>query len=239
MTKRAIYYDTETTGLSAQNDRIVEIAAYDPAEGREFCEFVNPGCPIPAEASSVHHITDDMVADAGTWKEVGPRFADFCAGDVVLVAHNNDAFDVHFLREEFKRNDLEMPAWVFLDTLKWARRYRRDLPKHSLQFLREIYGFPPNQAHRALDDVIMLHKVFAAMTDDLPVDTILELMSQQQAPLKPEDIECMPFGKHRGVPLADVPASYVKWLVKEGAFDKPENEPLLEAFKKAGVISED
>ncbi len=236
MTLRPIYYDTETTGLSPERDRVVEIAAFDPVQGREFCEFVNPGFPIPPDASAIHGITDEQVASAGTWKEVGARFAEFCAGDVVLVAHNNDSFDVHFLRAEYKRNGLEMPDWRFLDTLKWARRYRRDLPRHSLQFLREIYGFPANKAHRALDDVIILHKVFESLTDDLPFETVVELMQTKEAPASAGAADTMPWGKHRGVPLADIPASYVKWLLKEGALDKPENEALKGSLAALGKL---
>ncbi|MBM3192489.1 MAG: DNA polymerase III subunit epsilon, partial [Chlamydiae bacterium] len=61
MVKRPIYYDTETTGVKSDKDRIVEIAAYDPYEEKTFVSLVNPGIPIPLEASQIHHITDDMV----------------------------------------------------------------------------------------------------------------------------------------------------------------------------------
>ena len=64
MAKRPIYYDTETTGIKAEKDRVIEIAAFDPVQDRTFEALVNPGMPIPAEASAVHHITDDMVADS-------------------------------------------------------------------------------------------------------------------------------------------------------------------------------
>ncbi len=42
-----------------------------------------------------------------------------------------------------------------------------DLPRHSLQFLREVYGIEKNNAHRALDDVVVLYEVFQKMVDDL------------------------------------------------------------------------
>jgi DNA polymerase III subunit epsilon len=224
--KRPIYYDTETTGVKPQTDRIVEIAAFDPKLDKTFEMFVNPGIPIPEEAAAIHGISDDMVKDAPSFKEVGAAFQEFCSGDCVLIAHNNDNFDRHFLKEEYLRNGLDYPEFEMLDSLKWARKYRPDLPKHSLQYLRVVYGFDENRAHRALDDVIVLHQVFSAMIDDLTMEQVIQLL---QAPL---DIETMPFGKYQGRPLDEIPRDYIKWLEKQGAFDKPENQDLKAALDK-------
>ena len=128
MPLRAIFYDTETTGIRADKDRIIEIAAYDPLNQRSFEKLVNPGCLIPAEATAIHHISDAMVANAPAFDAVAAEFIEFCEGDVVLIAHNNDSFDYHFLKAEFGRSNMAMPSWKFLDSLKWARRYRNDLP---------------------------------------------------------------------------------------------------------------
>lgn len=227
---RAIYYDTETTGISPERDRIVEIACFDPEQNRTFEMFVNPGMPIPAEATAIHNISNEMVADAPTFAEVGKMMIEFCEGDVVLIAHNNDAFDVHFLRNEFARNNVEMPQWKFLDTLKWARRYRPDLPRHSLQFLREMYDIPKNNAHRALDDVVVMHQVFSYLIDDLSISDVYSLLN------KPRVIQHMPFGKYQGKPLGQVPKDYITWLMDNGALDKPENVELKQAFQKIGVL---
>lgn len=230
MNLRPIYYDTETTGIRSDKDRIVEIAAYDPINDVSFVHLVNPGIPIPSDASAIHGITDEMVADVGSFKEVGQKFVEFCSGPVVLIAHNNDAFDLHFLRAEFSRHELQMPAWEFIDSLKWARKYRRDLPRHSLQFLRECYQIPANTAHRALDDVIILHKVCSYMFDDLDITEIVKLLSEQK------EIKHMPFGKHQGTPLQDVPKHYISWLKDNGALDKPENTQLKISFEKLGLL---
>src|ERR1700690_4450971 len=133
---RPIYYDTETTGVRNDKDRIIELAAYDPIENRTFCHLINPGIPIPKEATAIHHISDEMVATAPSFKEVAEMFIAFCPPETVLIAHNNDAFDKLFLEAEFKRASVELPAFRYLDTLKWARKYRNDLPRHTLQSLR-------------------------------------------------------------------------------------------------------
>ena len=229
---RPIFYDTETTGIRSDKDRIIEIAAFDPLQNRTFVELVNPGMPIPKEATAIHNISDEMVKDALSWKEIGAAFCAFCGEDAVLIAHNNDAFDKPFLEEEFKRAGLTMPKWTFIDSLKWARKYRNDLPRHTLQSLREIYQIPANQAHRALDDVMVLSQVFSHMTDDLKMEQIIQLLAA------PSNLSRMPFGKHQGKPLESVPKDYVAWLNTSGSFDRRENQELKAAFVKLGLLKE-
>jgi DNA polymerase-3 subunit epsilon len=231
MKKRPIYYDTETTGVKAGKDRIIEIAAFDPEQDRTFCSFVNPEMPIPAESTAITNITDEMVKDAPLIGSALSSFAEFCAGEIVLIAHNNDSFDKLFLEAEFQRAGMAIPAWTYLDSLKWSRKYRSDLPRHSLQSLREVYGIEANQAHRALDDVIVLHKVFSRMIDDLSWEAVLDLINKTPQILR------MPFGKHAGKMLSEIPKDYVEWLSKSGALDKKENSLLKENFIKLGSLA--
>ena len=230
MALRPIYFDTETTGVKFDRDKIIELAAYDPVNDKTFCHFINPGIPIPKEATNIHHITDDMVKDAPSFKEVGQMFLEFCSGEVCLVAHNGDTFDIPFLDHEFKTAGLEFPKYPSVDSLKWSRKYRPDFPKHSLQFLREAFNIPANQAHRALDDVMVLHAVFSQMIQDLSFDSIIELMKNKKK------LDRMPFGKHQGKALKEVPKSYIEWLHKNGALDKPENKELLEELKNLSLV---
>lgn len=228
--RRPIYFDTETTGTRSDKDRIIELAAFDPLENRTFVYLINPGMPIPAEATAIHQISDEMVKNAPSFKEVAELFVAFCPEKSVLIAHNNDAFDKLFLQAEFKRAGVTLPPYEYIDTLKWARKYRPDLPRHTLQSLREVYGIVANQAHRALDDVIVLHRVFSSMIDDISTDKVLHLLSQAQS------VSRMPFGKHQGKPLADVPKNYVLWLSESGALAKPENQELLRNFQQLGLL---
>lgn len=234
MNKRAIFYDTETTGTRPGKDRVIEIAAYDPGketgEAKSFCTLTYPDCPIPPESTTITGITDEMVANAPPIREALTAFLEFCAGDAVLIAHNNDAFDKLFLEAEFQRAGLKMPEWTYIDSLKWSRKYRSDLPRHSLQSLREVYGIASNQAHRALDDCIVLHQVFSRMVDDLTLNQIIDLLS------KTPKIVRMPFGKHAGKNLSEVPKDYIAWLAGNGALDKPENALLRETFQKLGRL---
>lgn len=228
--RKGIYYDTETTGTKSGKDRIVELAAFDPEDNRSFCTFIQPGIPIPADATAVSGITDEMVKEAPTIEVALQAFIDFCTPDAILIAHNNDTFDKLFLEAEAKRANIELPSWQYIDTLKWSRKYRPDLPKHALQFLREVFHVPSNQAHRALDDCVVLHKVFSQMIDDLSWEQILQLLDEKGKPMR------MPFGKHAGKVVTEIPKDYVSWLSSSGAFEKPENKSLKEAFQNANLL---
>lgn len=228
---RPIYYDTETTGVKSEKDRIIELAAFDPIRNTSFSQLINPGIEIPSEATAIHHITNEMVSASPSFKEIWPEFLAFCDGEVILIAHNNDGFDKHFLLSECKRNELATPNFRYIDSLKWARKYRRDLPRHSLQHLREVFGIPPNQAHRALDDVLVLHKVFSKMIDDLPVEEVFSLLNESST-----SPHTMPFGKHRGKLLTELPKSYIRWLQENSVLDKLENEPLKTALTQLNLL---
>jgi DNA polymerase-3 subunit epsilon len=231
MALRPIFYDTETTGTKPDRDKIIELAAFDPFQNKTFCKLINPGCPIPEEAQRIHNISDEMVKDAPPFGEVAREFVDFCEGEAVLIAHNNEAFDKLFIEAEFKNAALAVPTWPYIDSLKWARKYRSDLPRHSLQFLREVYGIEANQAHRALDDVFTLHKVFQYMVGDLSYETVLTLCHG------PTTVHHMPFGKYQGQELKNVPRDYLEWLLKSGALDKKENAPLRNGLEKLGLVT--
>lgn len=231
MSKRAIYFDTETTGLDTNNDRIIEIAAYDPVRDKTFCSFVNPNIPIPPEIVRICNITEEMVKDAPDFTKVGADFLAFCEGDVVLIAHNGQRFDLPLLEQECKRSSLELPKFPLIDTLVWAKKFRPDLPKYTLQYLRQTYGIAENNAHRALDDVIVLKSLFEKMIEDLSMEEVLDLLL-----LKPKAM-VMPFGKHRGVPLNKLPKNYITWLAGSGAFDKKENEELRAALIDLNLLS--
>jgi DNA polymerase-3 subunit epsilon len=69
------------------------------------------------------------------------------------------------------------------------------------------------------------------MIDDLPIELVLKLLS------KTTQLDRMPFGKHQGKPLTEVPKDYVQWLKTSGAFAKQENNQLKEIFEKLGLLT--
>ncbi|WP_239978359.1 putative quorum-sensing-regulated virulence factor [Candidatus Similichlamydia epinepheli] len=238
MQLNAVFFDIETTGLDLNKDRIVEIAAFCPASGEKFTSLVCPGQQIPSDASAIHGIYDHMVAEAPSFDKIGSDFLKFCSmeGTPVLIAHNGKQFDIPFIENELKRFDLDLPKhWLTVDTLQWARKYRSDLPRHSLQFLRETFGIPNNQAHRAMDDVLTLFEVFSDLVGDLPLEIILKKLDEPDVADRVSK-GIMPFGKHHGKPLQEIPSSYLKWLNESGALEKTQNQWLKEELKTLKLI---
>lgn len=216
-----VFYDLETTGLNIGSDKTVEIAAYHMAEKTSFSSFIDPGMPIPSEATRIHGITNEMVSGCASFNTVFLQFIEFCGKDAILVAHNNNRFDQPFMLAEANSHGITIPPWEYIDSLLWARKYRRDLPNHALQNLRNFYAIPPLQEHRALDDVLILATIFEKMTKGLSPEQVLTLAKQ-------EGEFRMPFGKYQGRHLDDVPESYLVWLEKKGALEDPQNSKIKE-----------
>lgn len=151
---RIVALDLETTGLSASWDRIIEFAAVRWEDGREtasFAALVNPGCPIPADATRVHGITDAMVREMPSVEEILPAFLEFCHADV-LVAHNA-RFDASFLRAACRRAALPMLTTPFVDSCMLARRCLPGMASYGLESLKAALGLgEAGRSHRALQD---------------------------------------------------------------------------------------
>ena len=112
-----VAFDLETTGLSSQNDRIIEIGAVILKNGEEidrFQTFVDPERPLERKIVELTGITEEMLQGAPKIEEVLPKFLDFIGGRV-LVAHNSD-FDTGFIRAECQRQGLPY-NYTAVDTL--------------------------------------------------------------------------------------------------------------------------
>lgn len=151
-------FDVETTGMSPERDRIVQIGAVRVDKDgyiSRFNSFVNPGRKIPPSLVCIHHISDEMVVDAPKFARVGREFLKF-AGNSTLVAHNA-RFDLAFLQESLRRTGLPLWTGKTLDTLRLLKTTYPGLPSYKLQSLRAIFQLESDesmQAHRADADVM-------------------------------------------------------------------------------------
>ena len=201
--------DTETTGLTGPACEIAlrEICPDTLEVIGEVQSLIDPQCEIEAGAQAVHNITQEMVADAPTLDEflTVPGYLDgrFDGRDIVLIAHNA-SFDV-------KRLNRIGNIVACICTLFHARQLiGTETPNHKLPTLREHFGFPKNEAHRAMADVATTHRLLRELMARAGRRTLRDFYATQET-----TVHRMPFGKHRGELMMDLPKSYLQWLKKE------------------------
>ena len=155
--------DTETTGLNAGNDKIIEICAvryreWKPVE--KFTTLINPGKHIPITASNINGITDDMVTDSPSVSEIAQGFLAFIGKDN-LVGHNI-GFDLKFI---YKAGiDFTQVKRRYYDTLQLVNgvlKKHKDVPDFKLDTLCNYYYIRfPGSGHRAESDCFATGELF-------------------------------------------------------------------------------
>jgi DNA polymerase-3 subunit alpha (Gram-positive type) len=148
-----VVFDTETTGWNKENGRVIEIGAIKFKNGIVLAKkswLINPGIPITSSSQRIHGISDSMVKDSPSFREVYAKFAAFTKGSV-LLAHNA-SYDVRFVTAEIERNKLTPIPNQTIDTLRLARKWFPELKSHSLTNLIRDLSIPSGTMHRALAD---------------------------------------------------------------------------------------
>ncbi len=225
-----VFFDLETTGVNANTDRIVEIAYLKvyPNGNEETKTFrVNPGMPIPKEASDIHHITDEDVANSPSFKEIGKNIAKDIEG-CDLAGFNSNRFDVPMLAEEFLRNDIDIDL---------SKRKLIDVQvifhKMEQRTLSAAYKFYCNAdlegAHGAEADTRATYEVLKSQLDRYPdltndVQYLSEFSSFNRnvdfagkIVLNDKDVEVFNFGKYKDQPVEDIlkkDSGYYGWMMQ-------------------------
>lgn len=156
-----VAFDTETTGLSAENCRIIEIGAvkFDRTGILEkFSTLVNPLSPVPFEITKITNITDQMLKDKPEIKDVLGDFLSFLE-DCTVVGHNVQ-FDIRFLNAECERNGFPPVDNQVIDTLQFARWAFPAQKKYKQTTLAELLDVEVSAAHRAFDDAKVCGNIF-------------------------------------------------------------------------------
>lgn len=227
--KCLVFFDLETTGTNPNQDRIVEISYIKVyPNGREEAKTyrVNPGIPIPKEASDVHHITDADVADCPTFKEVGRLIAKDIEG-CDLAGFNSNRYDVPLLVEEFLRNDIDIDL---------SKRKLIDVQvifhKMEQRTLSAAYKFYCNKelegAHGAEADTRATYEVLKAQLDRYPdlqndVNFLAAFSSHNRnvdfagkIVYNDQGVEVFNFGKYKDQPVEEVlkrDTGYYGWMM--------------------------
>lgn len=153
--KDLVFFDLETTGVSVSSDRIVQIGMVkyyaDGRESEEKNKLINPTIHIPEEASKIHGITNEMVKDEPTFKQISKGLLSFI-GDADLCGFNSNRFDVPMLLEEFYRAGIEFDMTNRNSIDVW-RIFQKMEPRN----LKAAYKFYCNKnlegAHDAINDI--------------------------------------------------------------------------------------
>ena len=177
-----VILDTETTGLSADKDRIVEIACIELSNHiptkNIFHTFINPETKVSADAFSVHGYSDEFLWNKPKFKEIVKNFLDFIK-DKKLVIHNAD-FDLGFLNNELRRLNVKpILKSDVVDTLQIARSKFPGVG-NSLDALCKRYkiNVEAREKHSALVDCHLLSKVYIELIDKKELTLDLELSNK-------------------------------------------------------------
>jgi len=168
--------DTETTGLDPRGgDAVVSMGAVRVDRGRVreddvFDRLVDPRRLIPAVATAVHGITNQMVAGRSTLPVVLRDLSRF-AEDTVLVGHDI-AFDLAFLRPIEESAGVVLPGRVLDILLLSSVLHPAQGENHSLDALARRYGVPVLGRHTALGDALVTAEIFVRMIDQLCAEGI-------------------------------------------------------------------
>jgi exodeoxyribonuclease X len=205
--------DVETTGLEATTHRVVEVAAVPVSLagqtweiGGGWASLVNPGRPIPPEASGVHHIVDSDVLHAPdldkALEQVLPERFD-------VVGGHNCRFDRDFMPEWLKEK-----RW--LDTYRCAMHIWPDAPDFkngTLFYYSGCMKSDVGRSHSALFDAKMTAHVLTKLLAERDVDELCRLSTKAVL------LKKVGFGKHFGELWTDVPTSYLHWASGVPDFD--------------------
>jgi DNA polymerase-3 subunit epsilon/CBS domain-containing protein len=181
----AVALDTETTGLDAANDRIVQVGAVIIRRGAgsadTFDRLVDPGVPIPPGATAIHHITNAMVRNERRFADVWRDFSAF-AQSRILVGYSI-GFDLAVLAREAERAGMrwEKPRSLCVRLLAATANSR--LPDYSLEALASWLGVPADGRHSALGDARMAAGIFAGLVPHLAERGIRTLAEAERAVL--------------------------------------------------------
>ncbi len=149
-----VVFDVETTGLEASRSEIIEIGAVKIRKGKiieTFQTLVKPSGKIPDEIVAITNISDDMVKDALSIKQVLPDFYKFCHGSVIM-AYNID-FDYKFISMFGKKIGLVFDHKQ-IDVMYLARSYIRGLKNFKLSTVCKKLNVSLENAHRAVNDAM-------------------------------------------------------------------------------------
>ena len=225
-----VFFDLETTGTNISTDRIVEISVVKVMpDGEQIIRTrrINPEMPIPADATAVHHITDEDVKDCPSFRQVAKSLREFMVG-CDFCGFNSNRFDLPLLAEEFLRAGVEVD---FFDKAKYVdvqNIFHKKEERTLVAAYRFYCGKELEAAHSANADTMATYEVLCAQLDKYgDLENSVEFLSEFSSRGKSADFagrigydnegkEIFTFGKYKGQRVEDIFAkepSYYDWMM--------------------------
>lgn len=225
-----VFFDLETTGINISKDRIVEISylkVYPNGDEEIKTRRVNPEMPIPAEATAVHGITDEDVAECPTFKTLAKSLATQIEG-CDLAGYNSNRFDIPLLAEEFLRADvdIDLSKRKFVD----VQTIFHKLEQRTLSAAYKFYCDKTlEDAHSAEADTRATYEILKSQLDRYPdLQNDVNFLSEFSCFTNNVDFagrmiyndkgeEVFNFGKFRGKLVSDIlkqEPGYYAWMMQ-------------------------
>lgn len=246
LTKPLAFIDLETTGVNLGTDRIIEIAIVKIlVDGTRTTKrkLINPGIPIPPASSEIHGITDDMVKEAPSFKQVAQELKQMLDG-CDLGGYNSNRFDIPLLMEEFLRAevDFDMKGRKMLD----VQQIFYKMEPRTLGAAYQFYcGKTLEGAHSAAIDASATYEILESQLERYPelgntIDTVLKQIGEEvivdfaRRFVMENGVEVFNFGKFKGRPVAEVlrtEPQYYDWMMR-GDFPQHTKQKLTEIYTR-------
>ena len=242
-----VFFDLETTGLSTEKDRIIEMAILRVSPQGDVMERVrrfNPGIPISPEASAVHGISDDDVADESFFTARAKSLFELM-DPCDVGGFNIRRFDLPMLIAEFKRADLDFDHRT-RRVIDMQGIFHHEEPRDLSAAARFYLGREHQEAHTALGDIRTTAAVLAAQIERYPhlpreidalhayCDEVLPIRTAVEQWFKKEGGELIfRKGKNQGRSLAEVAVQemgYLEWMLGADDMDAEVLEIVREAL---------
>ncbi len=241
------FIDLETTGVNLSTDKIVEIAIVKIMPGGTRLakrKIINPQMPIPEESAAIHGITNDMVKDAPSFKQVANEIKQFLE-NCDLGGYNSNRFDIPMLMEEFLRSDMDLDLslcrMIDVQHIFYTMEPRTLTAAYKFFCDKELVN-----AHGAEADINATIEVLESQLkryDKLgtSLDTILGCIGEEKIIdyarrfiYNDKDIPVFNFGKFKGKPVETIlkqEPQYYDWMMR-GDFPMHTKKKLTEMFNK-------
>lgn len=223
MNLKFLAIDTETTGVDPETDRIVEIFAMEVRyPGLQVVDSFglrcNPGIPIPAEATRVHGIRDEDVADYAPFSATASMWQQKLQG-ACLIAFNGRRFDVPLLHNELVRCG-QVGLRANQPVIDPYELFLEDSPRNLTSAMQHYLGRGHPKAHTALGDV---RAMLSVLRRQLKTRDPVQLLQREAAVMRLDFsgrfivdesfVICFNFGKYKGQPAKDH-LHYLAWMLK-------------------------